>query len=322
MKVLVTGASGFVGQKLIIKLLSEGHDVRVLTRKNKNNFPSNIKVFIGDLINDDLNLKSILKDCDIVFNCIGEINNKEKMWSTHVDASHKLFLAFIKNNLVKNKHWIQLSSVGAYGPPLFASQYRIVKESTQCKPKGEYEYTKTEADRLIIRLSKKHNTTYTILRPSNIVGDSMPNHSFFALLKAIKKRNFFYIGTRNTIATYVHVDDVINALILCATSINAKNQIFNLSNDCKWSEIVHSVSISCGNKLNFFCIPEKPLRFVVSIISNFIKIPLTKSRIDSLVSRTTYPCDKINKKLGLSLKYSIPEFTTSYIKKMIHRDKQ
>jgi len=320
MKALVTGASGFVGQGLVIRLLSEGYDVRVLTRENKNIFPRKVKVFVGDLINDDLNLDSILKDCDIVFNCIGEINNKEKMWSAHVDASHKLFLAFTEQNSIPGKHWIQLSSVGAYGPPFVANDFRVVTESTKSKPQGVYEYTKTEADKLIIRLAKKHGMSYTILRPSNIVGYSMPNHSFRALLEAIEKRKFFYIGSKDSIATYVHVNDVVEALILCAKSSKAKNQIFNLSNDCRLSEIVDWVSISCGNKPNFVCVPEKPLRFLVSIISKFIKIPLTESRIDSLVSRTSYSCNKIKGRLGFFPNYSIPEFAALYIKKMNFSD--
>ena len=278
MRVLVTGASGFVGQKLVVK------------------------------------------NCDIVFNCIGEINNKQKMWSTHVDASQKLFLAFTKQNLISCKHWIQLSSVGAYGPPLFTNDSRVVKESTRSNPQEVYEYTKTEADKLIIRLAKKHSTTYTILRPSNIVGHSMPNNSFRALLEVIKKRKFFYIGSKDTIATYVHVHDVVEALILCAKSSKAKNEIFNLSNDCRLSEIVESVSILCGNKPNFLCIPEKPLRFLTSLISRFVKTPLTISRINALSTKTTYPHTKIKNILGFTPKYNIPDFAALYVKEMNSSD--
>lgn len=322
MRIFLTGATGFVGRRLLKRLVEKDFSVCALTRSSKKISIKKVQIIEGDLTSAELDLTKALLNCDVILNLAGEIKDTNKMQSLHVDATLKMIDAVNKSFELdgKTKHWVQLSSVGAYGKFNCIDTKKIITEESPLNPSGEYEETKTVADNLIIGFAKKDAMTYTILRPSNIVGYSMPNQSFSGLLEVIKKRRFFYIGSKESIATYVHVDDVVDALILCATSTSAKNQVFNLSNDCRLSEIVNSVSISCGNKPNFLCVPEKPLRLLVSIISRFIKTPLSTNRIDALTSKTTYPQAKIKNILGFIPKYNIPQFAALYVKKMNSSD--
>jgi nucleoside-diphosphate-sugar epimerase len=273
----------------------------------------NLETVTGDLTSE-ADFSDIVIGCDVIFNCAGEVNNQDKMFALHVEGTRKLIDAVNASFQVdgKSKHWVQLSSVGAYGSSLTPGMQKVVNELSEPKPLGVYEVTKTLADEMIIESSNNTSMTYTILRPSNIVGVSMPNNSFRELLRAISKRRFFFIGSRKSIATYIHVDDVVDALIICVANKKAYNQIFNLSNDCYLSEIVVSVCNAIGFKPNFLLLPETPLRFLVCIFSKFFTLPLTKSRIDALVSKTTYPCKKIKDVLGFTPKKSIPEFAVEY----------
>jgi nucleoside-diphosphate-sugar epimerase len=323
MRIFLTGATGFVGNRLLKKLLKKNFSVRAISRSKKKLSINKIQIIEGDLTSSELDLTKAILNCDVILNCAGEIRDKNKMKSLHVEATIKMLNAVERSFELdgKQKHWIQLSSVGAYGKSNCQNTKKIITEKSPLNPIGEYEETKTIADNLIISFAKKHAMTYTILRPSNIVGYSMPNQSFLGLLKAIKKRKFFYIGSKESIATYVHVDDVVDALILSITSSSAKNQVFNISNDCRLSEIINNIAISCGIKSNFLCIPEKPLRFLVSIISRFIKIPLSISRIDALTSKTYYPNTKISDILNFTPKYNIPQFAVLYLNKMNSNDR-
>lgn len=53
---------------------------------------------------------------------------------------------------------------------------------------------------------------------------------------------FFLCGAPGSVSTYVHVDDVVEALLLCAFEERAKNQIFNISNDCTQESLVEAMA--------------------------------------------------------------------------------
>jgi nucleoside-diphosphate-sugar epimerase len=202
---------------------------------------------------------------------------------------------------------VQLSSVGAYGPPPGgAARARTVTEDTPVRPQGEYETTKTAADELVMEAAARGDITYTILRPSIVFGPSMPNNSLRQLGAVIRRRLFFYVGAPGAIATYVHVDDVVDALQRCARDSRACNQIFNLSNDCTVEQLVEGLAASSGVRPPRARLPERAVRLFVNAVGRFAPLPLTDARVDALVARTRYPFTKISKELGMSPSRFVP----------------
>lgn len=309
MKICITGGSGFIGRRLLNNLLANDFDVRLLTRKSGTDTQRK-KHFYADLTNQITPLTGLFQDVDIVYHCAGEVKNPQLMHAMHVDGTSRLLEELSREIKTAKKpvHWVQLSSVGAYGPPASApNEYRVVTEDTPHAPVGPYEVTKTISDELVMKFAASEPLfTYTILRPSNVIGPSMPNQSLRSLVRMIKKRLFFYIGSQSSVATYIHVDDVVGALVLCGNDLRARGQVFNLSNDCMLSEIVNAVAQASGFNQSNICIPEKPLRFLVKLVSSIIKTPLTQDRIDALVRRTYYPSDKIREVLGFVPQCAIP----------------
>lgn len=312
MKILVTGGTGFIGALLVKQLVEQGHVVRVLTRRYNVAGIAGVEYVQCDLSHPESVFTNMVSGCEVAINCAGEIRDATKMHALHVTGTERLLKAF-KNSAReegKVKHWIQLSSVGAYGPPSKPGEARVVTEDSLLNPKGEYEVTKTLADQLIMR-HPETSFTYSILRPSNVIGSAMPNRSFAGLISLIKKGMFFYIGSREAISTYVHVDDVVAALMLCLRHPDAVNQVFNLSNDCKLSEIAMQVALSENKNAYFVCVPEWLVRGVSKVMSTMVKWPLTDSRIDALMSQTSYPTSKIET-LGFKPVVSIPSFAVEY----------
>lgn len=309
MKVCVTGGAGFIGQKLVDNLEAKGSNINILTRVKKSSTLQK-KYFVADLVDKSTSLEGFLDGVSVIYHCAGEIKNTALMHALHVGGTARLLEAVSKQIKATKKpiHWVQLSSVGAYGPPSgTANEQRVVTEITPCSPLGKYEITKTLADELVRQFAETEPLfSYTILRPSNVVGASMSNQSLHALVHMIKKRLFFYIGSRTAVATYIHVDDVVTALILCGNDLRARGQVFNLSNDCALSEIVYAVAQASEVKAPSLCVPEIPLRFLVKLISWLAHIPLTQERIDALVRRTYYPATKIKETLGFVPQYAIP----------------
>lgn len=308
-KVCVTGGAGFIGKILIANLQENGVITHVLSRKGGVDKPL-CRFFVGDLSQGENNFDDFLDDVEVVYHCAGEISDTALMYRVHVNGTERLLEA-IRQKLEKTKrpmHWVQLSSVGAYGPPVGdAHDIRVVTETTSHAPRGQYEVTKTLSDELVMKFAEQEPLfSYTILRPSNVIGPTMTNQSLNRLITMIKKRYFFYIGNRSAISTYIHVDDVVSALMLCAGDARARGEIFNLSNDCKLSDIVKSVAGDSEIKPPTLCIPEKPLRVLVKFLSFFMRGPLTSERIDALVKRTNYPAKKMENVLGFVPRIAIP----------------
>ena len=93
MKVLITGATGFLGSAVLRLLIDEGYDVRVLVRKNadmRNIEEYDVKIIKGDLQNTE-SLKSAVYSCDRVFHVAADyrlwVPDPENMYKTNIDGT-------------------------------------------------------------------------------------------------------------------------------------------------------------------------------------------------------------------------------------------
>ncbi|PJK34024.1 nucleoside-diphosphate sugar epimerase [Pseudomonas sp. S10E 269] len=291
MKALVLGANGFIGSSLIQYLIEQGMQVRVLTRKGLTHAHPSVETVIGDLVGNNINYPELLAGCDVIFNCAGEIHNEQLMHPLHVDATAKLLDAVaVATAQGQTMRWVQLSSVGAYGPS--RSKSRVVTEDTPTNPIGTYEITKTLADSLILMRQMPEFFSFAILRPSNVFGPTMSNNSLRQLGQMVKRGRFFFIGFSPATATYIHVDDVVSALYKCATNPRAKGQVFNLSNDCMMPELIAGMARAQGVSTPGLVVPEFMVRLAVAIISPLTRGRITQKRVDALVSHTSYPAQK------------------------------
>lgn len=306
----VTGGSGFIGKALVERLSSTESCIRLLSRRDILNVGC-LEYFHGDLSDPKTSFDAFLAGVDVIYHCAGEIVAIDAMRPLHVDGTTRLLNAALDEIKRRNKpiHWVQLSSVGAYGSPEgYVGNCRAIDESSEVRPCGEYEVTKTLSDELVIQAAKNNSLfTFTILRPSNVIGKNMTNQSLRSLIGAVRNRHFFYVGGKSAVANYIHVDDVVSALMLCGSDVRAKGEIFNLSNDCLLRDLIRSIETSLNLRFTKLCVPEIPLRILISIISNFVNIPLTSNRIDALVNKTYYPIGRISRVLGFTPQYAISE---------------
>jgi len=300
--VAVTGASGFIGKRLVKALVGEGHKVRILSRRNL--CMENVECFCGDLINPEIQLDTFLDGVDILFHCAGEIVNKSQMESIHVDGTRRLVLA-AQGRIGR---WVQLSSVGAYG----YCREGVVTETSPEVPLGTYETTKTQSDEIV----RNSGLPYVILRPSNVFGPTMTNQSLFQLVEMIRRGLFFLIGNKRALANYVHVDDVVNALIKCGFHPNATGNVFNLSQSIRVNQMAQAILDGLEIDKPLYRLPEVPLR-IMSFLFSWIKgFPLTSSRIDALTSECQYESKKIMKELDFDYRFSLEERLIQFVKGM------
>lgn len=308
MQISVTGGNGFIGRRLVDALIQKGYKVKTLSRSTKHKPPPGIELVRGDLISTDCPIDQFIANSEIIFHCAGEVRDEAKMRSLHVDATQRLLDVALNEASMKGRiiHWVQISSVGAYGPPPgVAHSERIVTEETETIPVGEYEVTKSIADELVMQACKSGLMTFSIVRPSNVYGRNMSNQSLHSLGDMIRRRLFFYIGKPGAVATYVHVDDVVEVLLRCGLDQRARGEVFNISNDCMLEDLINGMSNALDVAYPTLRLPEPLVRAIVSLVAKVTTIPLTQQRVDALVSRTRYPCHKLESKLGYNPKIPV-----------------
>jgi len=298
LKVAITGGTGFIGKTLVKTLLKRGNEVRVLSRQfaYETNSLQGAKWYQGNFRHQID--PTFLCGVDTLYHLAAELGNQAQMEAANVQGTANLLTAAKRAGV---RRWIQLSSVGVYGPP----RSLIVKEGTTPKPANEYERTKLASDRLVDEACRRSNMEHVILRPSNIIGVGMKNGSFFALVKAVSRGRFFFIGPRGAIATYVHVEDVVRALVACQKA--PKASVYNLSSDCKWETLIERIASLVGVRSPRLRIPALPLRLVIRALEGHMRLPLNSSRLASLTNRSRYSSDRIIHELGFAFSKPMPE---------------
>jgi nucleoside-diphosphate-sugar epimerase len=298
---VLTGASGFIGSALLDAALCQGWRVRVLTRSAANwtrHHPL-LEVFEGDLAVPQ-DWSRLVIGSDLVVNAAAEILQDHLMDQVNVTGPLNLLHAAVRAGVGR---WVQLSSVGAYGP-VHAGQ---VTEQWPDQPVGAYETTKTEFDRALKAACLSGSTQYCIVRPSNVYGPNMRNQSIHQMIHMIRKGWFVFMGSPGASANYVHVDDVVNATSLCMSHPKAANQTYIVSAWDSIENMVQAIALNAG-----VTCPNKRLNlrmavYAAKLFQKWPGWPLTLSRIRALSSRSRYATEKIESELGWRASVSVAQ---------------
>lgn len=156
----VTGASGMVGRRIVQRLLSEGYQVRVLSRREQYDDP-NVEHFRGCL-KDAAVLKRFLQDAKMLFHCAAELNDESKMWDVNVLGTEQVLSAAAEAQV---EYFCYLSSAGVVG----RVSRGWVNEKSPCDPQNSYEKSKWAAEQIVAK--GVEGARVVILRPINVVDE-------------------------------------------------------------------------------------------------------------------------------------------------------
>ena len=302
--IAITGGAGFIGGALVRAHLQRGDEVRVLSRRRQQD-GGGVRYFQVDLSTPTADLRSFVDGVDLLYHCAGELYDESKIVALHVGGTQRLLDAAVGTV----GRWVQLSSVGAYGP----RHSGIVNESTSERPIGLYERTKTEADRLLSAAAMKSGMEFVLLRPSIVFGESMTNRSLEQMAHMIRKGLFFYVGCDARV-NYVHVDDVVAALLLCGKKREAIGKTFVLSDSVMLEQMVQALAEGLGVKAPSLRLPMRPVHLLVKLLDRLPNFPLTKNRLDALTGHCLYDSSSIVGELGFNFQVRLDKAFYCYAK--------
>ena len=288
--VAITGGTGFIGRHLLARHVALGDRVRYLTRKKPLDAIPGAEVCIGDLSASET-LRGFVQGADVLYHCAAELRDASAMEKTNVTGTTNLLRAATS----EIGRWVQLSSTGIYG----AVRHGEVREDAEIRPGNAYERSKAAADALVLAAAEK--LSCVLLRPSNVYGADMPNQSLFQLIRMIDKGLFFFIGPRGATANYVHVENVVDALLACAhATLPANGRAYIVSDHRPLEAFAGIIAEHLGKPTPRMRLPELPVRALAAACGWLPGVPLKTSRIDALTNRTVYCTDRIEAELGFS----------------------
>ena len=246
MKVLVTGATGFIGSHLVSRLLRDGYEVRCLIHKENINNRSekfrDIMFIYGDVTNEK-SLENAVKDIDVVFHLAAKVQtgyyqDKDELMKVDFHGTCNLISAVVANsNHLQN--FVYLSSAGAIG--MFDSK-ELIKEDVKCSPVTDYGTSKLLAEKYIGYSGYAFKLPYTIVRPPTVYGER-ERYNLLLMTRAIKNRRFALIGNGNNLISVCNVKNLVDAMILVGFKTN-KNQIYHVADEqpITWNHLTELIS--------------------------------------------------------------------------------
>jgi len=302
MIIAVTGGTGFIGRRLVARHRAMGDEVRYLTRKTPPAGAAGAGAIVGDLTSPAAQLRTFADGADVLYHCAAELRNEPQMHDTNVVGTANL-LAAAQGRVGR---WVQLSSTGVYGHGRRTSAE--VLEDTPVQPANTYEISKEAADRLVCDAAVAQHMSCVIVRPTNVYGPDMPNQSLFQLIRVIDRGQFFFIGRSKAIANYVHVENVLDALIRCATSdLPGNARTYIVSDYRELRDFVGIMAAALGRPPPRATLPESLARMAAAIGTIVPRFPLSASRVDALTDTTVYRSQRIEMELGFENRISMEE---------------
>lgn len=258
MRILVTGANGFIGKNLV-SILSEYHSLYVVVRK-KSSFNNDIKInYIEiDLSKNDFHLK-LPKNIDKVIHLAQSSKYREfpdgasDMTDVNINSTFKL-LNWARISGVK--HFIFSSTANVY-----ASSGDVLTEKCRTSPSSFYGASKLAAEQLAIQYSDFFGVD--ILRLFTVYGPTQNNMLIPNMIKNVKEGKIIYLaGNVGINLSPIYIDDVINIINeIVSSDKKIKVRILNLCGSEKISlyKIIKIIEKKTNTPANIIKTNHSPL---------------------------------------------------------------
>lgn len=260
MRVLVTGANGFVGRALCPHLVALGHEVIPVVRRQS-------RIADEVIVHGAESWKAALKGCDCVIHLAARAHVMQ-------DQERDPLLAFRANNVDTTIELAKRVVEAGVRRFVFMSTIKVNGEETDpgCSfshddpvaPKDPYAISKWEAEQGLLEIAKSTGLEVVIIRPPLVYGPGVKGN-FATLIKWVKNGIPLPLGAIRNRRSMMALDNLVNFTALCAdidASPNAKGQVFLVSDgeDVSTAELLRKVAKAYRRNSRLFRVPEGLMR--------------------------------------------------------------
>ena len=213
-KILVTGASGFIGSHIVEEALQQGYDVWAAVRRSSSReFLQDERIHFIELnLSSQQQLEEQLRSVtfDYVVHAAGATKclHADDFFRINTEGTKNLVRALLAVGMPL-KRFVFISSLSIMGAIREQQPYQEIRDTDTPQPNTAYGRSKLEAERFLDGLC---GFPYVILRPTGVYGPR--EKDYFLQVKSIKGHVDFAVGFKRQDITFVYVTDVVQAVCL------------------------------------------------------------------------------------------------------------
>ncbi|MFM9912804.1 MAG: UDP-glucose 4-epimerase family protein [Methylophilaceae bacterium] len=306
MKVLVTGASGFVGRALCAKLLISGHQVVAAQRTAANTSTAIEWVVTGDLgdpgdLGENKVWQQALRNVDVVIHLSARVH----VMHEHAEDSLKEFRCV---NVAGTEHLARLCARNSVKRFIYLSSIKVNGEATSADikfsegdvpaPEDAYAISKLEAEQALHVIAAETGLEVVIVRPPLVYGAGVKGN-FAQLLKTIAKGIPLPLASVRNLRSLIYVENLVDVLGLCAIHPAAAGQTYlvNDGEDVSISDLLRLLGEAMEHSAHLFPCPVVLLKMAAYVGGK------TK-QVERVLGTLQVDSNKIRRELGW-----LPPFT-------------
>jgi len=291
-KILITGATGFVGRALFKNLkLKKKYLIHLTTRTNQEELFEGGKVFKIGEIDSNTNWNDAFDGVDCIVHCAARAHTTENKQTDSLNAYRRINVDGTRN-LAKQaagigiKRFIFLSSIKVNGEETIAT--KSFKYNDISQPEDAYGITKWEAEQALLEISKQTGLEVVIIRPPLVYGEGVKGN-FLRLLDIVYKQIPLPFAKINNLRSFVGLDNLIDLIICCIDHPKAGGKTFLVSDgeDLSTSDLIIKLSKFMDKSPRLFQVPQLIIQLTARLVgkSSEIERLLGSLRVDNSYTR-------------------------------------
>lgn len=308
MRVLVTGATGFVGSAVARKLVGAGHDVRVLARASSNRQNVEglaLEVVVGDLT-DRASLDAAMKGVTALFHVAADyrlwVPDPDRMYAINVEGTRNIMLAAAAAGVARIVYTSSVATLGlnADGAPADETTPVTIDDMI-----GHYKRSKFLAEREVSRLAREQDLPVVIVNPSTPLGpsDIKPTPTGRLIVDAASGRMPAFVDTG---LNFAHVDDVAEGHILAFKKGEIGERYILGGDNLSLQDLLQRLAAICGRKPPRFKVPHGVVLPIAHMMEAWARISgsgepiVTVDGVKLSRKKMYFSIDKARRELGYS----------------------
>ena len=270
MKLLITGATGFIGKALVAELMRQNFNISIAVRQKTNLFPDKVKQFVVGDFESNPDFSTSLAEVDCVIHLAGKAHVLDKSTVAALDGFRKinseLTLNLAKQAVIAGvERFIFLSSIRVNGN----QNTQPFLEIDTSNPQEPYAISKYEAEQGLLQLAENSNLEVVIIRPPLVYGNNAPGN-FGRLLQWAGARFMLPLplGVVNNARSLIAIDNLVSFIIVCTLHPKAANEIFLISDNDNLSttQLLKNIAKAFNKKSLLLPVPISWMIFVAKLL--------------------------------------------------------